>query len=336
MRSMTNGTYPALIDVTGVRGRGRERALDLEAFVRGRRGRGGHCGRVGCGRGVPWGWQHRGRGEETRVGETTVRTRGWARVRTRRVRRGLLGGGRGRWTRLGDVGGSGRGTAVDMMMLGGDWASIYTRRHARPVHSGRTGCGRRWVGSCAGRRWEGDEKRSGRQKRKNKGRAPNLSTSTRICTKSHQSHNNFTAVKCTTPQDGNPSLIISGPSFFARRPNGAAPRALPLWPASRPGCVAIGMRSAWDSAMDVQGGQAHLLRCLRWLPTMAARDGCPCTDPSGRQPDFVSGSDELRPGILARTSHQPSALRSLISSHSVRTRARARRRAGPQGRSDKV
>ena len=147
---------------------------------------------------------------ETRVGMAAVWTRrGSTLGLVRRPGDWRRRRGSGRWWVVGGLKGL-RGMAVDMMMLGGDWASIYTRRHARPVHSGRTGCGRRWVGSCAGRRWEGDEKRSGRQKRKNKGRAPNLSTSTRICTKSHQSHNNFT--ECAPPKLGH----ISAPRAVSK------------------------------------------------------------------------------------------------------------------------
>lgn len=131
---------------------------------------------------------------------------------------GMEDGRRG-GSRRGSVAGrgeSGRGTTVvDMMMVRGDYIGHGRRRNARPVHVRVGDGGRLSWGSCAGRRWEGDESGSGKAEEEDKGRAPNLDTSTRICTTTHQSHNNSTAVKCAPPPNGSPITPIISSIFKA-------------------------------------------------------------------------------------------------------------------------
>lgn len=148
-----------------------------------------------------------------------VRRRGvLVRVGWRKVLLGMEDGRRG-GSRRGSVAGrgeSGRGTTVvDMMMVRGDYIGHGRRRNARPVHVRVGDGGRLSWGSCAGRRWEGDESGSGKAEEEDKGRAPNLDTSTRICTTTHQSHNNSTAVKCAPPPNGSPITPIISSIFKA-------------------------------------------------------------------------------------------------------------------------
>ena len=172
------------------------------------------------------------------VGVVGTRMRWWVLLVLVGRRKVVLGmrmedGGRGGSWR-GSVAGrgeSGRGTTVvDMMMVSSDYIGGGGRRNARPVHVRVGDGGRLSLGSCAGRRWEGDEPGSGKAEEEDKGRAPNLDTSTRICTTSHQSHNNSTAVKCAPPQKGTPITPIISSPFSRAAPISITPRVLPILP----------------------------------------------------------------------------------------------------------
>ena len=142
------------------------------------------------------------------------------------------------------------------------------KKHSRPVHSGEERGRRRFDGSCAGRRWEGDEKRSGKAEREDKGRAPFLDTSTRICTGPHQSQDNFTPLQLPTrpiwqsnhPHQS-PPLSVSAPFSSLRafcrsfQASPARPRCPPPSPSSPP-ATAAGSHPARPPPCSVLQGAA--------------------------------------------------------------------------------